>query len=439
MGYAKCEIRLYKKLTENTWSSSYTDIPISSVDLKEGIEATKDTFKFNMINANKIYKSTFGLDDRVALYMYRDKASAEATDLVIDGMITEIDQDISTAGRKLTIKGANRTQYLLGALVQIPFVAGDKKCYEAIQEAIKKVNNLNAAEEGDVKYIDWEDYIVTTKKDATDFPNKAFIWTYKPAYKAIEEWSTDEYTEDGGYIFWIDTDGKFHWTSKPSAISYTLSEGDEIINKLSIKQGSWDVFNAVIASVGKDCYGHGNHILEYNPLSMADTGTKWKYMRLDNISAQLITEEVENNTSRFNLGSDNEVIGDPFPTSYVSPTQYEMQFNNLDNNYEEVSPATKEVSSDAEFNLQIRRKARVIGREQIKTFLDKYGEVRYKSDIEVNGTLDYVKGNLLTLSCDSHDLSEQKLRIMDIQHRFSSAGWTTILSCEEDYEYSGEL
>lgn len=433
MGYAKCEIRQYKKLTENTWSDDYNDIPVASVDLKEGIEATKDTFKVTLINADKMYKSQFGLDDRIALYMWRNKADAESTDLVIDGMITEINQSIGEGGRKLSIKGANRTQYLLGSLVQIPFIAENHKCYEAIQEVINKVNNNNQAiSTGDAKYIDGTSSVATTKRDSSAFPDKSFVWAYKPAYTAIEAWSTDEYTEDGGYIYYIDTDNIFHWEAKPSTSSYSLTEGDAIINTLSIQQGSWDVFNAVIVSVGRDCYGHGNHILQYNPISMVDVGTKWKFLNMDSITPDLLTAEFTANPASFDTGSDTEVKGDFFPTSY----NYNLQFLKIDSDYTLVEPTSSTVSSDNEFNLQIRRKARLIGRERAQTMLNKYGEVRYKTKIEVNGTLDYVKGNMMDLTCDSHNLSAQKMRIVDIQHRFDASGWTTILNCEEDLEYT---
>lgn len=429
MGYVKFEIRHYKKTGENSWSSTYNVIPIGSVDLKEGIEATKDTFKFSVINANAKYKDTFSIDDRIALYMWRNKESADDNDLVIDGMITQIKQTISAGGRKMTINGANRTQYLLGSLVRISFIAENHKCYQAIQEVIKKVNNNNQANPGDEKYINYTAYVATKKRDGSDFPDKSFVWAYQPAYQAIEKWSTDEYTKDGGYIFWVDTNGNFHWQAKPSSASYSFTEGDTKINKLDIQEGTWDAFNAVIISVGRDCYGHGNHALVYNPVSMVDIGTKWKFINKESITAELINKEINENKDRFSLGDDNEPTS-LFPTSYP----YDMQFYLLDSSYNELG--TKTVNNDAEFNLQIRRKARKLGKEWGNELLKHSGEVQFKVNIELNGTLDYVKGNMLTLTAPSHNLLNKKLRIMDIQHRFDTAGWTTILKTEEDFEYS---
>jgi len=427
----KCKLRIYKKIGEDEWDSNYTELSITDIDANIGIKTTKDTFSFKLPNPNQTNKDKVHIDDRIQIFFYTGSLNT-SSDLIIDGNITKISQDINESQRMISVNGSNRTEDLLNILVQLSFNDYQKDVSEVMQEIINKVNNQNSKISGEDKFISTD--IQSTKKDGSAFPKKIFVSAYKPAYELIERYSTDEYTEDGGYMFWVDSNNVFHWTNKTTNLSsedYKFDESQDNIRSLKVDEGTWDIFNAAIVDVGRDAYGHGNHTLVFNQISMVDVGTKWTFLDLSSTTPTLLTQEFEDHPAKWDTGSDGEPTGS-FPNSYP----YTCSFYTMSDAYIE-GTSSWVVNSDAEFNLAIRRTARAIGKDKGQSILNKKGEKRYKIDCELNGTNGYTIGELAEFTIQSHNLENQKVRIMDIEHSFNKSGWITVLRCEEDPEIVG--
>lgn len=430
----KCEIRVYKKLNEENWSDEYTSYTISSLDLAENIEVSRDMFKFSFFNINSKYSNAFSIDDKVMVYLYYG-SSPQEQDLVFDGLITEIDMDLSSEGRIINVTGANRTNELLSSLVLINFTNNSKKVYEVIQEIINQVNNNNqASSTSHPRHIFFDNTtLVQTKRNGSSFSNKNFLINYKTAYGAIQQFSDNEYTDDGQYVFWIDNKNYFHWTYKSILVpsGYNFEEGDNII-RISIQKGTWEVFNCVIVDVGKDCYGNGNHILQINTVSIIKTGSKWKFLDRSTLSPTLINEQWKADKSKWDndTGSDGLLIRKSnFPNTYP----FTMTFNYLDNSYNEASYKWQ-VSSSSQFNEAIRKRAKYEGKKIGKDFLNRKGEISYKAKLEIPGTLNFEKGLLCNIICPSFNLFLEKLRINEVSHTFNKNGWITSLALQEDID-----
>jgi len=427
----KLKLRIYEKQDEDTWSSDYSELNITDIDASVGIKTTKDTWSFTLPNPNQINKDTVHIDDRIQIFFYTGSLNT-SSDLIMDGNVTRITQTINEKTRKIKVQGSNRTEELLGVLVQLSFNNYQKDISEVIQEIIDKVNNQNRKITGDDKFISTN--INSTKLDGSAFPKKLFTSAYKPAYELIEKYSTDEYTEDGSYMFWIDSNNTLHWTNKTTSLSsedYKFDEADGNIRELKIDEGTWDVFNSAIVDVGRDAYNHGNHTLVYNPVSMVDTGTKWTFLDLSSTTPSLITKEFEDHSTQWDTGSEGELIGS-FPKSYP----YTCSFFTMSSSYE-VGTSSWVVNSDTDFNLAIRRTARKIGQDLGQEILNKKGEKKYKIDITKTGTNEYAIGELAEITCASHNLSNKKVRIINISHNFNKNGWVTVLNTEEDPEIVG--
>jgi len=429
----KAELRLYKKLNETSWDSNYSVIILSDLDETEGLEANRDQFRITLDNQKNNLTRTLEVDDRIEIYLYRGD-SPTSEDLVIDGLITEINYSLGSGGRKLVIRGANRTQELLGSLVLLTFTDNSKKPYEAIHEVISQVNNNNqASSPNHPRHIFYDSStVVETKSDGSSFNNNNFIVNYKTAYEAIQQFSGDEYTGDGQYIFWIDSNNYLHWTYKSNQIpsGYTFSDNDGSIEGLEVTKGTWDVYNSIIIDVGRDCNGHGNHALEINTRSIIEAGAKWKFLDRSSITANLINAEFQADTSKWDVGDEGERL-DNYPKDSAYP--YTMQFEEIDSNGQETGSKWV-VFDDNEFNRAIRVRARYEGKKIARNFINKHGELRYKAKIELNGTLDFEKGLLCQLTSKTANLTNQKLRIMEVSHSYNKAGWITTLNLEEDVE-----
>lgn len=425
----KAEIRRYEKTGDQTWSASYDTFDITSLDLSEGIETNKDTFRINFLNQNRDLTGQFNSDDRIQIYLYTS-ASPTSDDLVFDGMITEIDHEISSTNRRLIIRGVNRTRELLSNLVRIQETDQTKNSSDIVEEILAIVNNNNVVNAGDERYIDYDDTSVAqTKSDSSAFPGKVFVVNYKTAYEAIEQFSDDEYTEDGQYIFYIDNENKFYWRKKTD-ITYDGLDLEEGVNveTLSVRRGEFDVYNSVIVAAGRDAYGNGTHILQINAVSILEIGSKWKFLDRTTIAPELIGKEKSSNPASFTTDAEGNFTDDNFPTSYNYNMQFEWDSDG------DGTPDTKTVTSDAEFNQAIRQEAKRQARNAAQNFLNLHGDIQIKATAQVNGSLSYEKGQVVKLTSATANLSEQELRIQDVSHTFSKAGWKTNLDLLQDSE-----
>jgi len=60
------------------------------------------------------------------------------------------------------------------------------------------------------------------------------------------------------------------------------------------------------------------------------------------------------------------------------------------------------------------------------------GAAKWKASIELNGTLSYTVGELYYITSERINKTNQPLRIKEVKHSFTSKGWTTDLTMEED-------
>lgn len=436
MSLPKAEVRRYKKTSDGIWSSSYDSLFISGLDVSESLEANRDMFNLRVNNQNKMYSNFFGIDDRVIIYLYRNTL-VPASDLVFDGTVMEISWDLESSGRRLTVRGSNRTHELLSSLILYVQVNNNTKVYEAIQAIIDQVNNNNqaTASNNSQRFISYDSSsVVQVNSTGAAFTNKNFNITYKTAYDAISQLSTNEYTDDGDYIFYIDGTNKFHWTYKPSTIpsSTTFSEGVNC-EQIQVQKGKWAVYNSVIADVGKDCYDHGNHLVQINPASVLSLGAKWKFLDLSSISKNLIEKQFLADTSKWNTTQDGSSVvrKENFPKGASYP--FTMTFKEIDSNGQELGSSWS-VSSDAQFNNAIRVRSRFDGRKRAIDFLRLKSEANYRASLRINGTLTYDQGNIATLTSPTANVTDLQIRIKQITHRFDNAGWVTSVDLEEDVE-----
>lgn len=435
MGYPKCELRVFRKLDDVSWATTYTAYDIASLSEKESLDVSRDNFSIKLENVKNVYTNAFAVDDKMEIYMYRTE-TPEPTDIIIDGSITEIGYDTSEEGRMISIKGSNRTQELLGSLVLIKFTNNSKTVREIITEIVSEVNNNNQAQStSHPRHIFYDDTtIVTTKSDGNPFTTKSFIATYKTAYEAIANFSGNEFTDDGEYIFWIDSANYLHWTYKTFQVQegYNFTEGLNV-EEMSIDWGTWGVYNSVIVDVGRDCYNHGNHALQLNPQSIIEAGAKWKLLNREGITPNILNNEFAADITKWDYetagGAPTRKYNFPLGASYP----YTCLFKEINTSWVEQTNSWV-VSNDAEFNNAIRKEARFLGKKEGKDYLISHGSLKYKAQITLNGTLAFEKALIASVTSANAGITNLPLRIMAVNHNFSKSGWITRLDLEEDDE-----
>jgi hypothetical protein len=353
----------YRVVHTDKETSIDTDITEAvAVNTDEGISSRVDSFNFN------IYKNgcPVELDCEDGIQIYFNDA------LVMDGKITDYTLQISASGTMYGVKGQNKLEAILNNVA--PAYYTDKTASYIITDLINKVNSWNSSQNG------WID-IATGEISATTMQFD-YYQPYKPVFQMIEELSTNKYTGNGSYIYYLDAGTNFVWKPRPTEISDTefLCEG---LNDISIKieKGTWDLVNAAIINAGADLNGAPVFAYAYNAASIGKVGWKWKYLTMVDIAKEFINK---------NPGANN-----------------------------------------TEVRNGVRTQARNLGNQIVL----KLGTPRFKVNWEMRGSLDYQKGDLYKLVVPSIGWTSdfnQQLRLTDIKHTFNTKGWITDLSFEED-------
>ena len=352
-------IKIVHEDKETSVSTDITEMTETSTD--EGVEARVDSFNFK-INSNGL-PVTLDVEDGIKIYFNGT--------LVMDGKITELTFQGTIDGYIYQVKGQNKLETLLNNVA--PSAYNGRTASYIVGNMIDRINSYNTE-----NYNGWTNIGKTITATTHTFD---YYQPYKPIFQQIEEISTDEYTQNGAFVYYLDTDNNFVWKPRPSTVTSTLSEG---VNGVSIKiqKGTWDTINALIIHAGDDDNGNAIHTYAYNLTSIGKVGWKWKYIAMTDIAKEYIKHN---------------------------------------------SSATTE---------EIRAFAKTEARRRGQIVCDKLGAPRFRVVWTMRGTASYVKGNLYTLEVPSYGWSgsdTKNLRLTDIKQSFTSKrGWLTDLHFEED-------
>jgi len=382
------------KIEWTSASDSSTEDITEAVEINEdeGIETTVDKFNFRILMGSM--SATPAIRDLIKIYF--DEGPDTPTTLVMDGEITELAHSYNVDGTFIVIRGMNRLERLLNsprpftAAVNFEYAAADAQDGVArhgvpgiIANLIDLANDTKREGQTDITYD-------VTSLPPTVIGGGAFPDLPQPYYKDwqsvfehIETLSRNEWTQDGHYVFFLDTSNKFNWVPLDSApysdpVSSFVLEGNDVIGWSSF-HAVFDVINAVIMNAGKDL--NGNTILAFglDVTSMGQYGIKWKYEFREEIANQYIAQ---------NPGENNDTV---------------------------------------------RTAVKALAAIEINKILALYGNPRYKLDLTMLGSTSFAKGKVYSFkSTELGWTVSKKLRLFSIQHIFNTNGWTTSLHFEED-------
>ena len=368
----------------------------------EGIRSTADTFSFNIIAKSK-YLNFFNDGDRIKIYFSKGN---DTPLLVIDGIIKEINYNLSIDQQILSISGQNILEILLNA--PVPASYSKSGINNTSAKAIKNIVNQAAGLNKNAKYTFVTNIFAELKSnggyiDDTSNVLSAFPIDYgrlhMPAFQLIEELSTWKWTgldiSKGTYIYYLDNNNNFHWEPRNNTVAGSIDIGNFLTSKIS--KSIFDVINYVIVNCGKDLNGNSINTWGYRPTYLVK-GIKGKYF---------VNETLANNRR---AGMDS---------THAYGT-YDKFTGSSDN-----STFRNTVTTD--------------GKAWAESILQVFGAPRFHATLTMNGTTAYYKGNLYTVNINGifRDLSDNiatslPLRLRDVTHSFTSKGWFTTLELLQD-------
>ena len=297
----------------------------------------------------------------------------------MDGIINAIKYDSTMKGRTYVVSGVNKLEYLMNNIFPMAHKSSDGwTASTIIGYIVDQVNDMND---------DSKDYWTNIGKDITATTLEVNYYEIdKPAYHHIETLSTNEYTGNGTYIYYLDSSNQLVWKPRPTddagSETGTVTEGNETFS-IRIEKGVWGVINALMINCGVDYSGRKITTFKVNSPSVGKHGFKWKYVGKTGFASNYI----DANPS----GDDNDV----------------------------------------------RAAARADAKAWADEVLEKLGAARYRATVEVRGNSSYVKGDIWKLQTNTFTFSTgnkyYNLRLTNIRHNYSGKeGWITTLEFEED-------
>jgi len=400
-------INKYSSTGDGTWSASPTLLTGHyGVSVKKALGASNDVFSFmitNVSGGNNNYsrKSEFNPMDRLEIHLSINNAAASSGNMLMNGLIKKVTETVTGKGIVLKIDGKSFDEILTNGLVFASRV-NNVNVMEFIEAAINSVKLRNAnfginftasSVNGNGKKRDG-----TTSFPVLNSGNKVSEFD-KRLVDILEKYLQNDYTEDGRYLYFVDTDKVLH--IKPRLGGSLTGSRTEGVDMKSIKYNinADDVKNFVVVKCGFDAYNKPITTRYDDPVSRAKFGFKY-YMLVDGkISGDLISAEISANPSLFD---DNSKV----PNAYNYTTQWGAVCTNAN-----------------DFNDKLRVEAKRVGVAKAEEFV----AIRDKGYITINTTevpnLDFAVGDKMQLTSVSYGLTEYDFRVNEIIYDINSTNY----------------
>jgi len=205
-------------------------------------------------------------DDLVRIYIWKNSDTYSYADRVVEGIITEPKTDSAANKKYITVYAKGLMNVILSALAPPPLIE-KHKCYEHMINILAHINSTNPTRRIlGATPEEWESELgnPTKKYDGSEFPDVDYTTAFKNCIECLDDLSSDTYTEDGQYMFWVDYIPErdaygFFWRPKKEVLPQTtltksISATDQTIYVDSTK--NW-LHNAGFIKIGSE-------IIKYN-------------------------------------------------------------------------------------------------------------------------------------------------------------------------------
>jgi len=452
-------------------------------DVMFGVEATRDVFQFSIPNIRRFepnlaegqakYSRTIGHGfskktavlgasanafnprDRIYIYAWHGDQPEDLNDaLLMAGYVKSVSSDQRENGAFIKIKGANLSEFLLNGkrLAFFPKTGINNTPPLIIKKLVERLNHasgikLDAFLDSQINPTTGSPgLIVSVNSFGSPFSPIAFNKGVRTINEHIEDLSKPEFTEDpeaGVYLFGInmtrlddgDMINELFWKRKSGDITSTNFHGENITNMRIVKSDG-KVVNAHYLSVGKDLFN--NSVIEFatNTKSIAEFGLKMEYNN-DIQTFDLVR------TGEENAGVDAGNVYDPeshFPTTpdITTSSYFFITIPNRDADGADIGTLAVTIGKEG-YNNVLRNEARIQARQRSEQILFLLGEPRIVMNADmVVGSNTLIAGDFYNTSVDAVGWigttaePDAPLRLKDIKHRFSEAGWKVALKFEQD-------
>lgn len=396
----------YARKAGDTWD---TEIEITGAQMQEiviGWGSQKDAASVKVGKGGLFFDNDnsvtpmFEEEGLIRFYVAKNKSEPytfTTDDLLFEGTIDSVKQSLSSSGNIITLETFNFYEVFFD--VEIPYYEENFTFVEHLQNLITELKKAGTV-------IEWDSANPVLKRDgSTSFPKKTLSLDYTPAFVIVEKLCSTEFTEDGQYYWYLSksTNGqrKFSVRAKDSTVSGTIDDTYPI-NNVSIDKGKDAVINFIIYNVGTDLYNNTVEDVTFSSSSIGKYGWKTHYLieETGTIFSSLHTEEVKANPGSFTFDGNNNLTS-VFPSSYPYTFKFDSSIT---------------VSSDADFNEQLRIKALEVGLNIASEYLSNTEASQYIVNLNMPFRTDISVGGLYNITLGKIRQFDKQLRVKQITY-----------------------
>jgi len=316
MSYVTWEIK-HTPFDNNGWDGGDTTTltefhsPVVRVQMGDA----KDSFSFKVTNTFDDYDAFFEPNDRITVSRILNSTTVTTSDIIMVGTIKDVPQIESYAGETLTVEGYNYSEIITQAIVFVDFQ--NKTVDQALKDAV-----ANAAQTNPNFTVTWHPSNPSLKTNDDAFPTvDDDRFYYKPLRNIIEKYSTNQYTGDGDYYWYVDEDNKFVWRPKTGDVDDTLDASTENYYSLQIGKDIKGIRNYVILKGGHDPAGNQIMTRYINWSSVNTVGVKFHFLISENNKSRNLIQQDLRQSYGDDIGT-NTVPTFPFTTSWKARFTY---------------------------------------------------------------------------------------------------------------------
>lgn len=410
MAYTKWQIEHVSSAGTTTTLSQYHD-PILEVNLGDG----KDSFSFKVQNGNGDFDSFFEARDQITIYRVTNTDTVTSSDIIMVGSISDNPFEVSGRKEMLNIKGYNYSEALMGSIVFIDATA--KTVAQTIEEALNNAGNFHPTFK-----VTWNANNPSLKRDgSTAFPTVGKRYFYKTLKQILEELSSNKFTEDGRYYWYVNKDNELIWRPDTSYAGGTFIDTTDRYKRLKVGRDTSKVINYIVAKGGITPSGQPVTIYRPNYPSIAKHGMKFHYLVDETITVNtLVKADLDAD------GADNAARYPDMSSSFTTSWTYLGDTATLDNGTTATNGSTitfavattgSEANSQADYNQALKLHIQA----ELKRFCDELLNIRslgqQQVDLELQpGQVSWGLGDQIDLTLDQLGGTPKTLRVQEIQY-----------------------
>lgn len=370
---------------------------------------SKNSFSFDAVNFNNRYLNPARFKPRDKITIYRAINSTiidTSSDLLMEGVIKNAGQEIQSNTDLFKVNGYDFSESVMNAIIFVDPLDANQRVHEALQSAVDSIKLYNQS-----FAVEWDENNPITKTNGAPFPLVTERWYYRPMARILQRYSTNQFTGDVGYYWFVNKDNKLVWRPRQQTPDLTYNVLTDINTKsFKIGKDTQGIVNFVISRGGRAPDGTTITSRYQDFSSSSRHGIRFKFLTERN---GLAVTQNSVDMSRLGGSSENGTLPSNIPGFSYPANSFQLPW------LTEIGETV--VNNDSDYVEKFKRYIRHLLRKYAKEYVDSVAYGKLNIDIEVDaGSKNWGLGDLIRVTAFNvtldGTLASKELRVNQIRY-----------------------